>query len=72
MTHLKPIKGTLDFENRDGSGGYGYDFVRNLPADLNVWHADTYACMYSARLSVKRFLTSNVTLVFAQSINVGC
>jgi hypothetical protein len=72
MTHLLSVKGTLDFRDQDGNGGYGYEFVRVLPADLNVWHADTYACMYSTCFLVKAFLTSNVILVFAQSINVGC
>ncbi|KOS17272.1 Neutral protease 2 -like protein [Escovopsis weberi] len=41
-THLYQIKGTLDY------GGYGYDFVRSLPGEKNLNHADTYALYANA------------------------
>ncbi|KAF2753596.1 neutral protease [Pseudovirgaria hyperparasitica] len=41
-THLGVVKGTDDYN------GYGYDFVKSLPADKNLNHADTYTHFASA------------------------
>jgi len=45
LTHLPEIWGTHDTfkENRGVAGGYGYDKVRSLRPDQNLYHADTYA-----------------------------
>ncbi|KAH4074029.1 neutral protease [Parastagonospora nodorum] len=42
MTHLRQVKGTSDY------GGYGYQFVRSLPAAQNLNHADTYTLFAQA------------------------
>ncbi|TDZ36018.1 Neutral protease 2-like protein [Colletotrichum spinosum] len=40
MTHLTQIRGTLDW------GVYGYDAIKTLPSEKNLFHADTF-CLFA-------------------------
>lgn len=42
VSHLRHIQGTEDY------AGYGYDFIRSLPPQMNLNHADTYALFAQA------------------------
>lgn len=56
MTHINAVKGTEDYIGALGSGwsqgedGYGYEFIRKLPAEKNINHADTYSQFAAGKL----------------------
>ncbi|TEA14275.1 Neutral protease 2-like protein [Colletotrichum sidae] len=45
MTHLTQIRGTLDW------GVYGYDAIKTLPSEKNLFHADTF-CLFANSVNI--------------------